>query len=302
MALNQIKPFGTAASANVLTPDEYEALPARGTGFSAGTAKSKEVNTALRQTAFVATMIGDFTADGSGQAVLDNGDVDTLKESFIAAIQSAAGADGGGGGGGAITSIYFTSTGLHSWIVPDGWTKVRAKVWAGGGGGGGSSSATGGDGAAGGGYGEGIYNVTPGDTISVVVGAGGIPGTSAGTTGASGGMSSFGAFLTATGGQGGWGSQTPGPAPAKGGTSAGGQFNSDGQDGSSSVTINGTQYGSEGGGAFCSSKGKAVYGGGARRIASYPGGGGCGVTTVTGATLPGFAGANGAVILEGIAS
>jgi hypothetical protein len=142
--------------------------------------------------------------------------------------------------------------------------------------------------------------VNPGVPLQINVGAGGIPGTSAGTNGASGGMSSFGGFLTATGGQGGAGSSFPATSPAQGGTAVGAQFAVDGQDGSSWVLLNGIGYGSQGGGAYGSSISKASYGGIQRRVASFPGGGGPGVTTQQGATLPGWRGANGLVILRGI--
>jgi len=86
VATNQILPFGGAAGANVLTPAEYGTLPARASGFQSGVAKSKEVNTPLRQTAFVAAMIGQFIADKAFIDVLDDGDVPGLVADFSAAI------------------------------------------------------------------------------------------------------------------------------------------------------------------------------------------------------------------------
>ena len=46
---------------------------------SAGTAKSKELNTVWRQASFVAAMLGQYIADKSGQDVLDNGDLAALQ-------------------------------------------------------------------------------------------------------------------------------------------------------------------------------------------------------------------------------
>ncbi len=86
MATNQILPFGANAGANVLSPAEYAALAARGSGFQAGVAKSKEVNTALRQAAFAAAMVGQFTANKSGLDVLDNGDVTAFEAAFLKAV------------------------------------------------------------------------------------------------------------------------------------------------------------------------------------------------------------------------
>lgn len=88
MATSQILSFGGAAGANVLTPAEYAALSARTSGFLSGVAKSKEVNTPLRQAAFVAAMIGQFIAVRGGIDVLDDGDVVGLEADFVAAITS----------------------------------------------------------------------------------------------------------------------------------------------------------------------------------------------------------------------
>lgn len=94
MAINQILPFGSGAGANVMTPADYTALTARTTGFQSGVAKSKEVNTPLRQSAFVAAMIGQFIADKSGQDVLDDGDLTALQAKFLSALGSIQNAGG----------------------------------------------------------------------------------------------------------------------------------------------------------------------------------------------------------------
>lgn len=88
MAINQILPFGTGAGANVMTPADYTALTARTTGFQSGVAKSKEVNTPLRQSAFVAAMIGQFIADKAGIDVLDDGDLPGLVADFLLALNA----------------------------------------------------------------------------------------------------------------------------------------------------------------------------------------------------------------------
>lgn len=89
MAINQILPFGTVPGANVLAPADYEALAARLGGFSAGTAKSKELNTVWRQASFVAAMIGQYIADKAGQDVLDDGDLAALQARFVAALAAS---------------------------------------------------------------------------------------------------------------------------------------------------------------------------------------------------------------------
>jgi hypothetical protein len=89
VAINQILPFGTVSGANVLAPADYQALAARLGGFSAGTAKSKELNTVWRQASFVAAMIGQYIADKAGQDVLDNGDLAALQAKFVAALAAS---------------------------------------------------------------------------------------------------------------------------------------------------------------------------------------------------------------------
>lgn len=89
MAINQILPFGLLPSANVLTPEEYADLSARSSGFKAGVARSKEVNTALRQSAFLAAGLAQFIADRSGADVLDDGDVVALVEKLISALAAS---------------------------------------------------------------------------------------------------------------------------------------------------------------------------------------------------------------------
>ncbi|BEL79908.1 hypothetical protein SM12BL3_12150 [Serratia marcescens] len=88
MAKNEFLPFGTTANANVLSNADYLALPARPTGFGAGVAKSEELNKVWRQTSVMANVLAQFIADQSGQDVLDNGDLATLKTNLQNAIKS----------------------------------------------------------------------------------------------------------------------------------------------------------------------------------------------------------------------
>lgn len=89
MAINQILPFGVLASANVLAPEEYAALPARSSGFQAGVARSKEINTPLRQATFLSSALAQYIADRSGEDVFDDGDVDGLVLKLIAALAAS---------------------------------------------------------------------------------------------------------------------------------------------------------------------------------------------------------------------
>lgn len=116
----------------------------------------------------------------------------------------------------------YTSAGSYSFTVPAGVYTLTATVVGGGGGGGGTDGNgdqhAGGSGGSGGKYVNQSISVTPGQVLSVTVGAGGLPGwcrfngnfyfgpsgTSGSENGGTGGSSSFGGY-TATGGGGGGG-------------------------------------------------------------------------------------------------
>lgn len=80
--------------------------------------------------------------------------------------------------------LFDCNPGTRSWAVPEGVSKIRAFVVGGGGY----------DQGSGGGYEEKLIDVTPGQVLSYTVGA---PGVSAAKTG---GTSSFGGVISATGG------------------------------------------------------------------------------------------------------
>lgn len=138
----------------------------------------------------------------------------------------------------------FTTPGTFNFVVPAGVTSVSAVAVAGGGGGSGGSSGgdTGGAGAGGGGtsFTNGI-SVTPGESLTVIVGAGGLRG-NADSNGSAGGDSSIlrssSVLVTAQGGK-----------PSVGGVGGGeGGFGSAGN-GGSGEGINTNSIGSGGGGA-----------------------------------------------------
>ena len=104
-------------------------------------------------------------------------------------------------------TVTFSTVGSTSWTVPSGVSSVSVLVVGGGGGGGWHD----GDGGGGGGGGGGViynpsYSVTPGQAITVVVGAGGTAGFGESGFPTAGGSSQFGT-QTAAGGAGGgnWG-------------------------------------------------------------------------------------------------
>ncbi|CTY96632.1 TPA: tail fiber protein [Escherichia coli] len=85
MAKNDFKAFATGKNANVMSQDEWEALPALLSGFTAGKASSAQVNKAIRQASFIASAIAQYTANESGLDVQDDGD----QAGFIAKMSSA---------------------------------------------------------------------------------------------------------------------------------------------------------------------------------------------------------------------
>lgn len=111
----------------------------------------------------------------------------------------------------------FDSSGTFN-VPASGVTKVYVQIWGGGGGGGSGAVGTiaGGGGAAGG-YGAAFATVTPGQSITVTIGAGGTAGPS--SAGGNGGTTTFSSSIpiSATGGAGG---AISGQSPALGGTSS----------------------------------------------------------------------------------
>jgi hypothetical protein len=119
---------------------------------------------------------------------------------------------GSPGRGGGLNGLkeYLQTTTL---VIPAGVTHIMVELWGAGGGGGGGGNATilgtaGGSGGSGGGgaYVRGVAQVTPGETITIVIGKGGIGG-SIGVDGDNGGdtkiISSNGTVLLFAGGGGG---------------------------------------------------------------------------------------------------
>ncbi len=115
--------------------------------------------------------------------------------------------------GGTTTAVWRRLTGFngrqvygqgtYSFTVPAGVYTIFGRVWGAGGGGGGANNSNFGDGGGGGGYAEGWFSVTPGQVITIIVGAGGAAGYTTGGNGGNGGSSSIGSYMSATGGLGG---------------------------------------------------------------------------------------------------
>ncbi|HAV8808993.1 TPA: hypothetical protein JLD87_000035 [Escherichia coli] len=89
MAKNDFKAFATGKNANVMPQEEWEALPALLSGFTAGKASSAQVNKAIRQASFITAALAQYAANKSGLDVLDDGDLN----GFISKMKAALGKD-----------------------------------------------------------------------------------------------------------------------------------------------------------------------------------------------------------------
>ncbi|MNG58367.1 hypothetical protein D3C79_190630 [compost metagenome] len=196
MAKNEFLPFGTAANANVIPNADYQALPARTGGFSSGVAKSEQMNSVWRQSSVIASVLAQFIADKSGNDVLDDGNTAVLQDSLTAALLNAA-------PGRLLNVQRFTSSGMY---VPTPGTKFYVAELIGAGGGSAAAPATGANevsiscGGGAGAYAKGKFN-NDGVNKTIIIGAGGAGGSVGSIYANDGGMSSFGALITAPGGK-----------------------------------------------------------------------------------------------------
>ncbi|MCD2176433.1 glycine-rich domain-containing protein [Rhizobium sp. C1] len=194
----------------------------------------------------------------------------------------------------------ISAPGPGSYTVPAGVYRIGPELWAGApGGGGGSNTNNGyeGTGGAGGGYAYKEIDVTPGQVIPYVNGAGGLGG-SPGNPGAPGQTTSFGSYFSATPGEVGvhgkfgvYGNVTTG------GIGIGGDINIRGGNGAGALPAasDGTGIGGQGGGSpFGAPPAPASGGPGVDGL--WPGGGGGGAGG-TGGNYGGR-GANGGIIIH----
>ncbi|EHB7581717.1 phage tail protein [Escherichia coli] len=198
---------------------------------------------------------------------------------------------------GAQNCVVFDKAGVSTWNVPDIVKKgrrVRVKVIGGGGSGGypaiNTTNPSGGGGGGGGGVSESVIDLTGISTVTITVGSGGTGQNTSASNGRQGGTSSFGTYLSATGGDG--GGQISGGA---GGEGIGGQINTSlgpGSPGASMISSGNSAVGGSGGGPG----GNGQVLGSAENVAKGakgPGGGGAGLATekaggVTGAGYSGI--------------
>lgn len=189
----------------------------------------------------------------------------------------------------------FTANGTFT--IPASVTRIKATV-VGGGGGGGLRGSFGGGGGGGGGAAVQLFSgLTPGNTISVVVGAGGASGANGGASSVSSGTQTI-TTVSATGGLG----APSGGAGAGGGIGSGGLLNVAGDGGSSGSLHTDPGLGIQS--VTTGSGGGSLFGGGAQGGIDIANGvpgrafGGGGSGSGNGGASSGGAGAAGVVIIE----
>ena len=184
-----------------------------------------------------------------------------------------------------------------SFVVPTGVSRVKVTVLGGGGAGGTHAMIPSGGGGAGGSAIRILNGLIPGSVIPVTVGPGGTALVGSAGSGGNGGTSSFGTYVSATGGSGGGGSVMTTAAGGSGGGAAGGDVNTSGSCGTDSIipAARGGDGGGPGGGRGATGAVQGIaafgYGGGG-------GGGGASNSTGTGTGSPGGNGASGLVVVE----
>lgn len=226
MAKNDFKAFATDRNANVMSQEEWEALPALLSGFTAGKASSAQVNKVIRQASFIAAALAQFVSDKTQRDVLDNGDlpgfVELLGSGFAVeylsrknpfgdiksdgtvktALENLGLGDASGYVGRLLNIQVFYSSGIYN--PTPGTKKVIVEMVGGGGGGAGAAAADSNSIAIGGPGGAGSYakaQFTSGFSgVNVIVGSGGMGGTTSNPYASSGGTSSFGNLVSAAGG------------------------------------------------------------------------------------------------------
>lgn len=188
----------------------------------------------------------------------------------------------------------FTNSG--TFVVPAGVQQVEVELWGGGAGSFASVSGQPSGGGSGSGYArKRIAGLTPGQSVPIVVGLGGAAGSVNGTSPSVGGTSSFGTFVTATGGSLNYLATVASPAngatPA--GCGVGGDVNLVGSAGQAAIL-------NQGGMGGASPMGGSQNSGTTGAPGVFPGGGAAGAGTGANGTTPynGASGASGMVVVR----
>jgi hypothetical protein len=234
-----------------------------------------------------AVIIGNTT--GAVKFVAPGTDGNVLTSNGTAWISEAAPA------GGFSNMVVYTSN--TSFTVPTGVTKCKVTVTGGGGGGGGGAGGGAGFGGGAGGTAiELVTGLTPGNSVTITIGAGGARGNQ-GSDGSAGGTSSFGSFCSATGGGGG-GDRRENQWKGIGGIGTGGTINLQGGNQQMHEDSN-NDYAGNGADSFLAGGGMGAQGS-ASKTATTPGfgGGGGGAPWDESPSFVASNGASGAIIVE----
>ena len=176
--------------------------------------------------------------------------------------------------GAALDDVNFSYTGGNqTWEVPAGVNSITFKGWGAGGGGGQSTGGIGG----GGGFVEEALSVTPGETLNIKVGGGGIyEGAGGSQKGGGGGWTSIdraATYLAGAGGGGGSGDNTGGQAGAGGGTTGGSPASGTGVQATGGTQSAGGTAGTGGGAGSSLTGGNAADDSSNDAVGGYNGGG-----------------------------
>ncbi|MBE7728859.1 hypothetical protein [Komagataeibacter sp. FXV3] len=238
----------------------------------------------------VQSLLWGQATDGSWRPLIGYGDVITNTQwnslavySDITTLRTAHG-------------VVTLTPGTTSWTVPANVYSIDVEARGGGGGGGGATGKGAGAGGGGGGYCRGRFSVTPGQEISLSVGAGGTA--SSGGDGTLGGATTILGMTAGGGGAGGAGANAIDSVyGGAGGSAAGGAVNQpgcagQGATGNSSLYVSGMGGACFGGaGTMFVSQNTGGYSG------AFPGCGGGGGSSLSG-SYPGGSGSDGHIIIH----
>lgn len=183
-----------------------------------------------------------------------------------------------------------------TFAVPANVSQVEVELWGGGAGSYASYNSIPSGGGSGGGYArKRITNLTPGQSVAVVIGQGGVGGTTSGGAPAAGGTTSFGTYVSATGGSLNSLATVSDPlnGATPGGIGVGGDVNIAGSSGQAGVLNQGGLGGAAPMGGAQNSGTTGVSG-------NFPGGGaaGAGTGANSGTSYNGAAGAGGLIVVR----
>jgi hypothetical protein len=131
---------------------------------------AQDAETKAHALATLVPRTGDITLTGTLGGETGVADTDFTTKAQVTSLLA--------GSTGFQSSAVFNSAGTTSWTVPAGVTKAKVHCVGGGGGGGAHTTYGGG----GGGYAQQVLSVTPGETLTLVIGAGGATTADGGTT------------------------------------------------------------------------------------------------------------------------